>query len=192
MTQFRIPGPLCPDPFELPPRTPGPLGINDCSTPFFKSCSTVALPSSDEYPDSLLLGATAGPLGVNDLAKTQADSAGGSAGGFKMTLSNDGLDFIERHEGYRDHVYLDSAGYATIGYGHLIKKSEDFSDGITEEQGAELLKQDVQQAVDAVSSKLKIAVTQTEFDALVDFTFNLGAANFGKSTLLKNINAGKT
>jgi lysozyme len=115
---------------------------------------------------------TPGPLGIN--------------------VSKDGLDFIERHEGYRDHVYLDSAGYATVGYGHLIKKGEDFSDGISEEQGAELLRQDVQEAADAVGSKLRVPVTQTEFDALVDFTFNLGAANFGKSTLLKNINAGKT
>lgn len=33
-------------------------------------------------------------------------------------------------------------------------------------------------------------VTQHEFDAMVDFTFNVGCHAFAKSTLLKKVNAG--
>tara|TARA_B100001245_G_C22659198_1_gene323177 strand:- start:43 stop:486 length:444 start_codon:yes stop_codon:yes gene_type:complete len=33
---------------------------------------------------------------------------------------------IKKHEGFRDKVYHDQLGYPTIGYGHLIKKSENF------------------------------------------------------------------
>jgi len=33
---------------------------------------------------------------------------------------------IKRHEGFRDKVYKDRLGFATIGYGHLIKPNEMF------------------------------------------------------------------
>jgi lysozyme len=110
-----------------------------------------------------------------------------------MSLSPQGLDFIKQHEGYSDKVYKDSGGKDTIGYGHLINKAagENFDKGITKEQATALLAQDVKGAVNAVNDKLTVKVSQTKFDALVDFTYNLGAKNLGKSTLLANINAGK-
>ena len=33
---------------------------------------------------------------------------------------------IKKHEGFRNKVYRDQLGNPTIGYGHLIKKSENF------------------------------------------------------------------
>ena len=109
----------------------------------------------------------------------------------QMSLSSQGLAFIERHEGYSDKVYNDVAGKPTIGYGHLIKEGEDFSKGITKEKAGELLAQDTKSAVDSVNSKVTGKLSQGKFDAIVDFTFNLGGKALGKSTLLKNINAGK-
>jgi len=109
----------------------------------------------------------------------------------QQNLSSNGLQFIERHEGYSDKVYNDVAGNPTIGYGHLIKEGEDFSKGITKEKAGELLAQDAKSAVDSVNSKVTGKLSQAKFDAVVDFTYNLGGKAFGKSTLLKNINAGK-
>jgi lysozyme len=106
-----------------------------------------------------------------------------------LSLSPEGLAFIQRHEGYSATVYNDVAGNPTIGYGHLIKSSEDFSNGITREQASQLLAQDTQAAVNAVNSQVKVNLTQTQFDALIDFTFNLGAHALSKSVLLQNINA---
>jgi RHS repeat-associated protein len=108
-----------------------------------------------------------------------------------MSLSQKGLAFIERHEGYGGTVYKDSAGNPTIGYGHLIKNGEDFTKGITKDQASTLLAEDVKGAVGAVNADLKVAVSQAKFDALVDFTYNLGGKNLANSTLLSNINAGK-
>jgi RHS repeat-associated protein len=107
-----------------------------------------------------------------------------------MSLSQKGLEFIERHEGYSSTVYKDSAGNPTIGYGHLIKESEDFGKGITKDKAGQLLAEDTKTAVDAVNGRIKAKLSQAKFDAVVDFTYNLGGANLGKSTLLKNINAG--
>jgi lysozyme len=90
-----------------------------------------------------------------------------------MKTSQNGLNLIETSEGFRDTIYLDVAGKATIGYGHLIKSGEDFSTGITQEQGQALLQADVEIAEDAVNAHAPQA-NQNQFDALVDFAFNLG------------------
>ena len=42
----------------------------------------------------------------------------------------------------------------------------------------------------AVAALVKVPLIQGEFDALVDFTFNLGAERLATSTLLKDLNAG--
>jgi lysozyme len=109
----------------------------------------------------------------------------------EMSLSDEGLNFIKRHEGFRGEIYLDSAGRPHIGYGHLIQPGENFDKGITEQQATALLAQDVKAAVTVVNSSLRVKVSQTQFDALVSFTFNLGAKNFRGSSLLKNINTGQ-
>jgi lysozyme len=37
-----------------------------------------------------------------------------------------------------------------------------------------------------------VPLTQNQFDALVDFTFNVGQGNLASSTLLRELNAGNT
>ena len=36
---------------------------------------------------------------------------------------------IKKHEGFRDVIYKDSLGFATIGYGHLVLPTDDFVEG---------------------------------------------------------------
>ncbi len=110
--------------------------------------------------------------------------------GIQLSLSSSGLEFIQRHEGYSGTVYNDSAGNPTIGYGHLILAGEDFSGGISPEQASQLLSHDTKAAVDSVNKRVTVNLSQTQFDALVDFTFNLGEAALAESTLLKNVNSG--
>ena len=38
---------------------------------------------------------------------------------------------IKKHEGFRDTVYSDSLGFATIGYGHLVLPTDNFVEGVT-------------------------------------------------------------
>ncbi len=108
-----------------------------------------------------------------------------------MNISNKGLELIKESEGFRAERYLDVAKKPTIGYGHLIKAGEDFSKGVTEEQATELLLKDVAWAETAVTTHVLVALNQNQFDALVDFTFNLGAGRLKESTLLKLVNEGK-
>ena len=32
---------------------------------------------------------------------------------------------IKKHEGYRDHIYLDSLSIPTFGYGHMVLPTDD-------------------------------------------------------------------
>ena len=107
-----------------------------------------------------------------------------------MQLSDAGLALIKTSEGFRAQTYLDAVGVSTIGYGHRLIGDESYPDGITDEQGAGLLLQDVADASAAVAALVKVPLIQGEFDALVDFTFNLGAERLATSTLLKDLNAG--
>jgi lysozyme len=108
-----------------------------------------------------------------------------------MQLSTEGLDLVKRSEGFRDRIYRDVAGFPTIGYGHLVRPDESFPIGVTESQAAAILATDVQQAEQAVARLVKVALTQGQFDALVDFCFNLGQGRLAESTLLKELNAGR-
>lgn len=105
-------------------------------------------------------------------------------------ISASGLVALETREGLSLTVYNDTAGLATIGYGHRVKAGEDFTGGISQAQAADLLAQDVAYAEDAVSALVSVALDQAQFDALVSFTYNAGVSAFKNSTLLKLLNAG--
>lgn len=107
-----------------------------------------------------------------------------------MQLSAEGLNLVKRWEGYRQRTYLDVAGFPTIGYGHRLLDSESFPNGIEEAQANEILARDVRGAEQAVTRLVKVTLTQNQFDALVDFVFNLGRGKLAASTLLIELNSG--
>ncbi|MGA2832931.1 MAG: lysozyme [Terracidiphilus sp.] len=108
-----------------------------------------------------------------------------------MKFSTAGMELLKRSEGFRNRVYLDVAGFPTIGYGHRLFHPESFPNGITEPQATNLLASDVCEAEQAVGRLVKVPLSQGQFDALVDFVFNLGAGRLEASTLLKSLNDGR-
>jgi lysozyme len=107
-----------------------------------------------------------------------------------MRFSAEGLELLKKSEGFRSHIYQDVAGIPTIGYGHQLLHGETYPNGITEEQAQAILANDVQKAEQGVTQLVKVPLTQGQFDALVDFVFNLGSGRLASSTLLKVLNAG--
>lgn len=78
-----------------------------------------------------------------------------------------------------------SEKYLTIGYGHYGADVKPRMT-ITKEAATILLRKDLQTAENYVN-KLGVAKTQGQFDALVDFCYNLGCGALGNSTLLRKI-----
>jgi len=108
-----------------------------------------------------------------------------------MKISQSGINLIKQFEGFSATPYKDIAGLLTIGYGHLILPGEHFG-AISSVEAAALLIRDIADKAEYFVNKfVTVDLLQNEFDALVSFTYNVGGANFQKSTLLKLLNAGK-
>jgi lysozyme len=105
-----------------------------------------------------------------------------------MKTSQNGLNLIEQSEGVRLTAYQDSVGVWTIGYGHTGNVVS--GEICTLQQANEWLAQDVSGAEYVVNTVVTAPLNQNQFDALVDFVFNLGSGNFQSSTLLKLLNSG--
>ena len=98
------------------------------------------------------------------------------------------INQIKKFEACVLTAYQDSVGVWTIGYGHTagVKKG----DRITAYQAEQFLKEDLAK-FEAVANKCKKLSTQGKYDAVVDFIYNCGPANWNSSTLKKYIEGGK-
>ena len=103
-----------------------------------------------------------------------------------MRTSQNGIDLVKRFEGFSPVSYLCPAGVWTIGYGHTAGVHE--GDSIDGDTAEDYLREDLTSAEGAVEKYVKVPLKQWQFDALVSFTFNLGAGNLYSSTLLKKVN----
>ena len=104
-------------------------------------------------------------------------------------ITQDGLDFIQDVEGCKLYAYLDTGGVWTIGVGHT---GPEVVKGLTcsMEQALQWLKEDSEEAQEAIRQSVEGLLTQNQFNALVSFVFNVGVSAFSKSTMLKFINKG--
>ena len=110
-----------------------------------------------------------------------------------MQTSDKGIALIKEFEGCKLTAYQDSVGVWTIGYGWtqpLDGKPIRAGMTIKQETAERLLKTGLVSYESDVSRLVKVGLTQGQFDALVSFTYNLGARSLSTSTLLRKINAG--
>jgi lysozyme len=112
-----------------------------------------------------------------------------------MKLSEEGLRLIKSFEGYHTRLedgscaaYLCPAGVATIGYGCTV--------GVklgmvwTAEQAESALLREISKFEDAVNRNVTVEINQNEFDAMVSLAYNIGAAGFARSSVLRRLNKG--
>jgi lysozyme len=105
-----------------------------------------------------------------------------------MRYSKRGLALTEGFEGLKLEAYWDRNGWA-IGYGHRSGVVQGMT--CTREQAEAWLGQDIAWAEFVVDRYVTVPVTQGEYDAMVDFCFNLGSDRFEHSTLLELVDQGK-
>jgi lysozyme len=127
-----------------------------------------------------------------------------------MKVSEEGLELLKHHEGFRKKPYLCAAKIWTIGYGHALYaeqmkipatpegmakraafplKPEDNRVWSVEEIDALLVK-DVVRFERAVLRYISVPLKQCEFDALISATYNLGPGWLQRSQVRQKINRG--
>jgi lysozyme len=108
----------------------------------------------------------------------------------EFKYSDAGLELTKGFEGLRLEAYQDVGGVWTVGYGHT---GPDLLAGmkISQADADMMLRADVSAAVRCVNRAVEEAISQPQFDALVDFCFNVGTGAFLRSSLLGYVNQGE-
>ena len=97
------------------------------------------------------------------------------------------IDFIRNEEGCKLKAYLCPAGRWTIGYGHTAGVTEGMT--ISQAHAEDLLRADVIDVAQRMSSYIKAPVTKWQFIALVSLSFNIGDLRRKAPKLLHNLNS---
>ncbi|MAH29357.1 MAG: hypothetical protein CL959_01575 [Euryarchaeota archaeon] len=105
------------------------------------------------------------------------------------SFSADAIELIKEFEGLALTAYLCPSKVWSLGYGRTngVKSG----DTCTAEQAELWLIDDMDWANDAVNDYIRGSVPQAAHDALVSFTYNVGAGALSESTLARRINAGE-
>ncbi len=111
----------------------------------------------------------------------------------EIKMSDAGNEKLRSVEGFRSKLYNDSAGHATIGFGHLVHKGpingsepEEFKKGISIDRGIELLKVDLKRFEKRLWTDYLLHncnLNQFQIDALIMWMFNVGEQAYIDSTL---------
>ena len=111
-----------------------------------------------------------------------------------MITSPYGRTFIEAFEGLSLKAYWDADGKVwTIGYGHTSAAGPPRVYAgmvITEAEADHIEAADLASVEIEVSHLVEVALTQSEFDALISFQFNTGWLGHPSCSLLRQLNAG--
>jgi lysozyme len=131
------------------------------------------------------------------------------------TISDRGIDFMRRHEGFRTKAYRDADGFS-IGVGHFLKVGDQITgtlngQGISRRLTAEDLRtirrtegdliisesevdrlfgEDLTRFENAVCNTVTTEVSQGQFDAMVAFAYNVGPTNLTRMVQSSNLNSG--
>ena len=102
------------------------------------------------------------------------------------TFSNNLINFTASWEGFSATPYQDGGGNWTVGYGHCTYGFKPAPE--TQAYAWQQLKDTLQGLSDQLAYKYPyLNLAQWEFDAIIDFSFNLGFPSFEESDLLQDI-----
>ena len=111
-----------------------------------------------------------------------------------MKVSDKCINMIKHHEGFVRKPYQDPIGLWTVGVGHLIgdgkKLPKEWNKEFTDEEVDNILCEDLERFEIGIQRLTKVSLKQSQFDALVSFSFNVGLGNFQSSTLRSKLNRG--
>lgn len=98
------------------------------------------------------------------------------------------VEMIKKFEGFRSEAYQDVVGVWTIGFG--TTRDVNKGDTCTMKQAEEWLIDDmIHDRLPVIEELVTVPLNDNQTCALISFCYNVGNGAFGKSTLLKKINA---
>ena len=101
----------------------------------------------------------------------------------ELSMYDELKEQIKHHEGFRDTIYKDSLGFATIGYGHLVLPDDQYKEGETysKEQLTDQFDEDFSkaknQALDLIGD---ISLVHQAKCIIIEMVFQLGVGGVSK------------
>ncbi len=106
-----------------------------------------------------------------------------------MKIGLKGIELIQLYEQCVLEAYMPTPNdVPTIGFGHT--KGVAMGDTCTQKEADAWFLEDIEWVEKCVNKAITEQISQNEFDALCSLCFNIGCTNFGKSTLVKQLNEG--
>lgn len=109
--------------------------------------------------------------------------------GRQFNISDMGLKLIKAYEGYRPVDRTLVSGQRVVGYGHRLMSEDAMV--LSKPQAEELLIDDLAPFIDMINENVHAPLSQSQFDALVSFAYNIGPKAFLKSDTLRALNNGR-
>lgn len=106
-----------------------------------------------------------------------------------LTISETGLKLIKAFEGYRPVDRELITGQRIVGYGHRLYSEDAVM--MNKGEAESVLRGDLEPFEDMINSEVHAPMTQSQFDALCSFAFNIGPKAFLKSDTLRALNNGR-
>jgi GH24 family phage-related lysozyme (muramidase) len=106
-----------------------------------------------------------------------------------LTISDTGLKLIKAFEGYRPVDRELITGQRIVGYGHRLYSEDAVM--MNKGEAESVLRGDLEPFEDMINSEVHAPMTQSQFDALCSFAFNIGPKAFLKSDTLRALNNGR-
>ena len=106
----------------------------------------------------------------------------------EFKLSEFGLKLIKAYEGFRPVETTLVSGQRVIGFGHKYIAGEEMT--VTRKKAEEILKEDLEPYAAMINDSIFAPLTQSQFDALVSLSFNIGPKAFLSSNVLHALNSG--
>ncbi len=109
--------------------------------------------------------------------------------GRQFNISDMGLKLIKAYEGYRPVDRTLVSGQRVVGYGHRLLGDEPMM--LSKSEAETLLRDDLAPFIDMINENVHAPLSQSQFDALVSFAYNIGPKAFLKSDTLRALNNGR-
>lgn len=90
---------------------------------------------------------------------------------------------IKEHEGFRDTVYYDHLGNATVGWGHLVTSEDNFTSGVTypEEILEQVFEKDFAKAKEGADELCRdLTINYIARGVIIEMCFQLGKTGVSK------------
>ena len=106
-----------------------------------------------------------------------------------LTISDTGLKLIKAFEGYRPVDRELITGQRIVGYGHRLYSEDAIM--MTKGEAEATLRADLEPFEDMINAEVHAPISQSQFDALCSFAFNIGPKAFLQSDTLRALNNGR-